>query len=478
MARKASSRSSRRSFGRWTFLVLTRVGVPLLLLYGLLWWRIDSIISDQTRALQAFADVRRGSSFFNLKGEIGVERLELAPNLPQAAGLRVRTGRIALETPGIGWLLKAAVFGPPRQLPRRLGLRIANLEVEGGPSGPEAGFLGAYSAMPFESAGCGVSAFSRSDLVDMGLPANDTVMGLRFEHADAGIVNFSLDLGTAGAGRMEWRLGIALPPAAGPSTDQLALGRLASLSLAFIDEGFVQARNGWCTDRVTTSLADFNALHVEAVRALLRTVGLQPDADLLRAFGKFAAEGGEFRIETRPSSAIGILQLASMEGEALRLALAPYVRVTGTDPVRFAFVNVRPMSLRDQQIAAEVARTRLEDGVPLDPDIEEVVAEPPRIPEPVTPRPEIPLPARDGRIAYADLLPYVGREVEVLSIYGSRRRGELISHAQAQLVLRLSPSQGGFDLTIPAETVQSVRVLDAAAIQPDSSNDLTDAQAN
>lgn len=478
MARKASSRSSRRSVGRWVFLAVTRIGLPIALLYGLVWWRVDSLISEQVKALQAFADVQRGRSFFTFDGQVGVERIEISPRVPGAEGLRVRTGRIALETPGLDWLLKAAAFGPPEQLPRRLGIHIANLEVEGMPSGPEAGFIGAFSALPFEAAGCGVDAFTRTDLVEMGLPASDTVMSLRFEHADAGMVNFSLDLGTAGAGRMEWRLGIALPPAAGASTEQLALGRLANLSLAFIDEGFIQARNGWCTDRVTTSLADFNALHIEAVRGLLRTVGLQPDADLLKAFGKFAADGGEFRIETRPSSALGLMQLASMQGDALRQALAPYVRVTGTDPVRFAFAQVRPMTLRAQQVAAEVARTRLEDGVPLDPEIEEVVSEPPRIPEPPVPKPEIPLPASDGRIEYADLAPYVGREIEVLSIYGSRRRGELISHAQARLVLRLAPSQGGFDLTVPVETVQSVRVLDAAAIQPDSSPDLTDAQAN
>ena len=478
MARKASARTSRSSPGRWIFWGLTRVGLPLALLYGLLWWRVDSVISRQVEAAQAFAEVQRGGSFFTFDGQLGVHSLEVVPRLPGAQGLRLRTGRVALETPGLGWMLKAAVFGMPQQLPRRMGISLANLEFEGVPSGPEAGFIGAYSAMPFEAAGCGVNAFSRSDLVDMGLPASDTVISARFEHSDAGIVNFSWDLGTPGVGRLEWRLGVSLPGGAGVSSDQLAQGRLANLSLAFIDEGFMQARNGWCTDRVTTSLADFNALHMEAVRGLLRTVGLQPDVDLLKAFGKFAADGGEFRIETRPSSALGLMQLASMQGDALRQALAPYVRVSGIDPVRFAFAEVRPMTLREQQVAAEVARTRLEDGVPLDPEIEEVVSDPPRIPAPQPPKQEIPLPARDGRIAYEDLAPYIGRELEVLSIYGSRRRGELVSHAQAQLVLRLPPAQGGFDLTIPAETVQSVRVLDAAAIQPDSSTDLTDAQAN
>lgn len=478
MARNIPSRSARKGFGRLLMRGLFWTVALVGMLYGLVWWRVDAGISKELKALEPFAEVQRGRSFFTLDGQVGVSRLEIAPRVPGAGATRLRSGRVAIETPGLWWLLKAGVFGPPKQLPRRMGLSVANLEVDGAPTGPESGFIGAYSALPFEAAGCGVNSFKRSDLVQMGLPDNDTVLVARFEHSDAGIFNFSLDLGTHGVGRMEWRMGVALPPTASVGSADVVGGRLVNLSLAFIDEGFVAARNGWCTDRVTTSLKDFNDLHSDAVRALLRTVGLQPDADLLKAYSKFAADGGEFRIETRPSSAQAVMQLAAMDGETLRQALAPYVRVTGADPARFAFAKVRAMSLREQQFAAEVARARIEDGIPLDPEIEEVVGEPPRIPEPQPARQVIPLPASDGRIDYGQLGPYLGREIEVVTIWGSSRRGELVSHAQARLLLRLPPSQGGFDLTVPAETVQSVRVLDAAAIQPDSSPDLTDAQAN
>jgi hypothetical protein len=478
MARTLPTRSARRGFGRTFLRGLLWTVLAAGVLYGLVWWRVDAGISKQLKALEPFAEIQRGRSFFTLDGEFGVSRLEIAPRLPGAGATRLRSGRVAIETPGLWWLMKAGLFGPPEQLPRRMGLSVANLELDGAPTGPESGFIGAYSALPFEAAGCGTNSFNRLDLVQMGLPDTDTVLAARFEHSDAGIFNLSIDLGTAGVGRMEWRMGIALPPTASVGAGEVLGGRLVNLSLAFIDEGFVAARNGWCTDRVTTSLKDFNDLHSDAVRALLRTVGLQPDVDLLKAYAKFAADGGEFRIETRPSSAQGLAALAAMELDDLRQALAPYVRVTGTDPVRFAFAKVRAMSLRDQLFAAEVARARMEDGVPLDPEIEEVVGEPPRIPEPQPERQVIPLPASDGRIDYSQLGPYLGREIEVVTIWGSRRRGELVSHAQARLLLRLPPSQGGFDLTVPAETVQSVRVLDAAAIQPDSSPDLTDAQAN
>jgi hypothetical protein len=155
------------------------------------------------------------------------------------------------------------------------------------------------------------------------------------------------------------------------------------------------------------------------------------------------------------------------------------VRVDGIEPVRFAFARVKPMSLRQQQVAKQIARARLEDGVPLDEELSDVVSDPPRIPAPPQPPPPaIPMPDSFGRIAYADLGPYVGREIEVATIWGSRRRGLLREFAQARLLLDLPPERGGFVLTVPAETVLEVRVLEAPARQPDSSNDLTDAQAN
>jgi hypothetical protein len=478
MARTSNRGSSRPARGRWIRLLITRILLPIGLLAGLLWWRIDVAVDKQFKPLEQIADVRRGRTFFNLQGEVGVAQLSLSPRAGAAEPISLRTGRIALQTPGLWWLIRASLFGVPDELPRRLGISVANLEVEGRAQGPEAGFIGAFSAIPMEAAGCNADLWTRADLREMGLPASDTVLQASFEHSDAGIVTLSTELATPGVGRMQGRLAISVPSAGAVRADGLVQGRLVELSLGFVDEGFIAARNRYCTTRVTTSLADFNRIHSDAVTGLLRTVGLRPDADLLRAYAHFASEGGELRIETRPSSNLGLLQLAGMDREALWQALAPYVRVTGVDPVRLAFVFVRPMSLRAQQRAAEIAAARLLDGVPLDPDMAEVVSEPPRVPSPEPPVVPVPMPERDGRIDYADLAPYVGRELRVATIYGSARRGTLLDYAKARLVLRLPDSQGGFDLTVPAETVREIRVLDAAAIQPDSSTDITNAQAN
>ena len=480
MAARTARSSTRGRLRRWLWWSCTRIGLPLALLGLLAWWRLDALVDRQLQPLRQVADLQRGTSFVNWRGEVGVRSLQLSPRADLGLGgvPTLRAGRVAVQTPGLWWLLRAAVFGPPRALPRRLGLSVANLEFDGALPVERGGLVGSYSAIPFEAAGCGVEAFTRLDLRDMGLPQNDTVLSVLVEHADAGVVNVNLDLHTAGAGRMQARLGIGLQDPGPARADALAMGQLVELNASFSDEGFVSARNNWCTDRVTTSLADFNRLHLDGVRAQLRTIGLQPDADLLKAFGHFAARGGEFRIETRPRRNLGLLELGVLQPDQLMQALAPYVRVTGINPVRFAFARVRPMSLRDQQRAQQVAMARLQDGIPLDPELEEVVGEPPRVPEPEVPKPQIPLPAEDGTIAYADLGPYVGREIEIATVWGTRRRGQLVDFAQARILLRLRDYEGGFDLNVPAETIARVRLLEAAAIQPDSSPDLTDAQAN
>jgi|GEM_PF-2183699 len=478
MAYTQRKQAGRRSFGRLLFVALTRIGLPLALFYGLLWWRIDAAIDVQLQPLRQVADVQRGDTYFSFSGEVGVQSLSLTPIGAGADGPRLRSGTLALHTPNLWWLAKAALFGPPDELPRRLTLSAENLQISGLPQRPEAGIFGALSAMPFESAGCDVAEFSRADLASMGLPPIDTRLQLDLEHSEAGIVTLSLDLATAGAGRMEGRIGLALPAGSAPRSDQLSSGRLVNLSLGFIDEGFIETRNRWCTDRVTTSLADFNRIHVDGVRAHLRSLGLQPDADLLEAYGRFARVGGQLRIETRPVNASGLRQLPTMNREALSQALSPFMRVNDSEPVRFVFVAVKPMSLREQQFALQIAKARIEDGVPLDADLAEVVSEPPRVPLPVPPRVEVPRPASDGSISYSQLGPYLGREISVTTTWGTRRRGILKEHAQAQMRLQLPISEGGFDLTVPAETVVEVRILAAVSRQPDSSTDLTDAQAN
>jgi hypothetical protein len=69
--------------------------------------------------------------------------------------------------------------------------------------------------------------------------------------------------------------------------------------------------------------------------------------------------------------------------------------------------------------------------------------------------------------------------VVVETTWNTQRRGVLKDATRARLVLALIASQGGFDLSMPRETVREVRILDVASPPiSDPSADISNAQAN
>jgi hypothetical protein len=65
-------------------------------------------------------------------------------------------------------------------------------------------------------------------------------------------------------------------------------------------------------------------------------------------------------------------------------------------------------------------------------------------------------------LAYADLALLEGRRIEVRSVYGSIRRGTLEKYTDTAITIRLEARERGLSVTMPNQTVQSVRLLDRA----------------
>lgn len=75
-------------------------------------------------------------------------------------------------------------------------------------------------------------------------------------------------------------------------------------------------------------------------------------------------------------------------------------------------------------------------------------------------------------VEYATLAQHVGDEIVVETTLNTVRRGTLVKYTNPTLTLQLGPEHGSIELSVPHETVRSVRVLKAApAAQPQ-----TDAQ--
>jgi hypothetical protein len=68
-------------------------------------------------------------------------------------------------------------------------------------------------------------------------------------------------------------------------------------------------------------------------------------------------------------------------------------------------------------------------------------------------------------VEYTELEQRIGDTVIVETTLNTIRRGMLVKYTNPTLTLRLSPDQGGFDLTVPRETIRSLRVIPAPPVR-------------
>lgn len=72
--------------------------------------------------------------------------------------------------------------------------------------------------------------------------------------------------------------------------------------------------------------------------------------------------------------------------------------------------------------------------------------------------------ANEGReIAYTELEHHVGDEIVIQTTFDTTRRGVLTGYTTVSVSMKLGPDAGSIDLTVPKDTVRSVRVIGPAA---------------
>ena len=65
-------------------------------------------------------------------------------------------------------------------------------------------------------------------------------------------------------------------------------------------------------------------------------------------------------------------------------------------------------------------------------------------------------------VAYAELEHRVGATLVVETIHNTVRRGQLVKYTNVGLTLKLGPDHGSIELSVPRDSIRSLRVLDAA----------------
>ena len=177
-------------------------------------------------------------------------------------------------------------------------IKRVELEFEGGhgkagmPFTVETAIFGNASAAPFESLGCAEDNVWVSDeLADMGLGAEPTTFRVSWSVEDDRLVE-EQSIHTPGVGRLDFRGEHQLLNAESLfNLDESDYSHQLSSEWHVRDEGFVEARNQYCSKKDGISLAQFTERHLDSVQRMLAMVGLKAGDATVAAYRQYAEHG-------------------------------------------------------------------------------------------------------------------------------------------------------------------------------------------
>ncbi|MFY2764983.1 hypothetical protein [Arenimonas sp. MALMAid1274] len=470
MATKALKRGKKSGPGAGgaVLWLLTRLVLPLALLYGLLWWRADAAVDKQLDRLRPYVDIQRGTTVLGLDGDIGFRKLVMRPqvNSPMPA-LTVTADRVVLHTPGLLWLVRSSLLGVPDEIPSRFGLRLENARIEGDAAARESVGVGGHVFFPFDLAGC-EPGMNLAVANQLGLDKASSTFAFVMTNDGTGLLKLRFDTDTAGAAAVGGEVQLMMP-AGSDDAIRLASANFQQAQFTLLDQGFVATRNAYCAKKLGVDTAAFLATHLAAVRAEFAQGGSVPGAALTQAYEGFSRDGGTLAIAFRPLRPGPVMQMRGLTLESLPLYFDATVKHNDDFVAPLTFVAAGPPP----------ADAAIPGAVAVDPANATGTAPPSAEAAPAASQVEgDAAPAKASgegpaarvkpgqEIAYDDLPGYVGDTVEVETSLGSVRRGVLTGASSLSIVLKLSAADGGFPLSLPKYNVIKVRLATAAGAAP------------
>ncbi|UXI66416.1 hypothetical protein [Tahibacter amnicola] len=454
-----SRRKEEGGIGRVIFWIVTRIGLPLAILAGLFWWRVDAAVEKVFAQVRRVGQAERGRAFFNLKGEVGVGNVKVVLPLPTGP-LTFSTDRVAIQTPGLMWLLRTSILGPEEAVPEMLGFSFRNLVIDGLPDAAvQESVTGTYSGTLFEADGCKSALWSRADLREMGLAIGDTTHSLTMRRVGSDGIDIEVVQATPGAGAMNGTLNLKAP-GLDSNPAGIAAAAISAGALTFRDDGFIAARNAYCAKEAAIDEAGYVEQHMAAIRARLARRGLQADAPLEAGYRTYASKGGELTIRARPQQGLTIPALKGANFELFRGLMSPIVEIPGHEPL---LLSIGPLTAAPVETAAAATADApvTTAAAPAETSVAAPVA-------PVAPAAAPPDAAviKMGEVfvrtvPYEDLRAAIGQEIIVRTTNGTTRRGQLVHFASSGLDIQLSAREGGYQLSIPRGTVKDVNIVTA-----------------
>jgi len=441
------------------------VGLPLATLFTFIAMRIavSVWVADFADADPDENEVSYDSSFLSLNGDFGATNFKVVHNLPDGTPIATFSAdRLVFHTPGLHWLWWSTLRGT-KNMPDRFGVTLENFRnLADNDASP-----GNYTNLPYDQIGCGTKLLTPLRLREMGMREVRRDVSFALNRKEGDISTLSLELLTHDAGQLTLSADITVerPIKWRDTLAALSESRMQSASLRMKDLGFVERRNAYCAKAAGVSLAQFGDVYMRGLAARLAEARLSFNAETLERMRRFNEKGGELVLTARNPRGTELpkfvtanfsqrLQMfpatVSYNGapEApfhMDVRLPGEIRTPAAAPVDAAALATAPAPTAASAPVAEAAVPAAATVVPAPTAAAVPLEEPPGV--------------RAGSKGCE------GAHVEILTNSGTVRRGVLLAHSSYLSTLKLDPDQGGFNMSIPADSVMEVRAIPAQTMQ-------------
>jgi len=490
-------------FPRW-LMVLLIIAALLAAAHFYIVNRINRSVVFVSEMAAGMVSISHQGGYYTWDGNLGIKKLRIESNDPNSSA-RLTIDKVELDTPGWGWAfgLLAPDIGLGRA--RRAATRALG-GGDGAPELPDADHLGLKllgfefdinSLLPpgmpsvsfssgalFETEGCTNSRYwvPLNLTQDLGLPYQgvDLLIGYRTENSNTVIEQF--ELASPGLSRIRFERVLTTPNPAAYLSEGLGTANAKVHRWVIEDEGFLAARNRYCSEQSKIDEDEFLRRHLPAARRVLQTFGVQPSPETEVLYADFVRKGGRLEVEARPTLELNPAVLAQYQPVQIWEIYNARIRLDDAafQPMGVEFVPPRALpdaysgSVYDliarnadaQTPSGVSAATSLGDKwrsmVPAKPP-EAVAAEPDAVPPPKPVEPATPSPrTRPQPVSVAldseSLIKVIGERVQVKTNDGKARVGVLASVDPKVISMKVKVGGGMAELSFARERLVSVEV--------------------
>ena len=317
--------------------LLRNSALAALLLAGTLkllaWYAVGQDAQRVVAALAPYAQVKYDGLSAGLDGSVSLSGVSVAQG---SAHSLYRADNVELESPGLFWLLKHALLHDDT-LPAQFGISVRGLKLPAALPWLNPQWLNPATFVPFETLGCGTTAFSAADYAKMKVAGGTTREHGEYHYdIDAKTLDLSLTLSAPAFSNVVLEAELRqFDPQSLQSPALLEKLHIGQLSADYTDSGFLQRRNQFCAQRAGIAPRQFAERHLAAIQDLLKQHGIEASGELLKLYRQLVEQGGQASILSLPNNNFVASAWPTSAPDDLLRQLNVTARYRDTPPVMF-----------------------------------------------------------------------------------------------------------------------------------------------